>query len=141
MSIDQKQKELVESFSFFDNWKDRYSYLIEMGKNLPKFPESEKNSFNLINGCQSRVWFSSSFAIADQKMIFRAHSDSLLVSGILAMLVEVYSGSSPLEITQSNTNFITEIGLSEHLSFNRQNGLSIIIKYLYSLSTNYLIKQ
>ena len=109
MTIAQKQEELVEAFSEFDEWLDKYEYLIEMGKALPSFPEEKKTDERLIKGCQSRVWLDAQ--TVDGKVVFSADSDAIITRGIIAMLIEVYSNRSPEEILQADDRFIDQIGL------------------------------
>ncbi len=132
MTIAQKQEELVEAFSEFDEWLDKYEYLIEMGKALPDFPEEKKTEERLIKGCQSRVWLDA--RQVDGKVIFSADSDAIITRGIIAMLVEVYSGRTPQEILSADDRFIDRIGLRENLSPTRQNGLLSMMQTIRRLA-------
>ncbi len=125
MSIEQTQQEIVDEFSLFDDWMDRYQYLIDLGRKLPELPEEEKTEDRLLDGCQSQVWLIPE-GDADQ-MKFRANSDAAIVSGLIALLLRVYSGRSAREILASEPAFVREIGLSEHLSPTRANGLNAML--------------
>ena len=127
-SILETQKEIVDEFSEFDNWQDRYQYLIEMGDALKPFPEDQKLSENLVPGCQSRVWL-----IANKKedsLEFFADSDSSITKGMIALLVRVFSGQKKEEIQNADLNFLKEIGLDKHLSISRRNGLYSMVEKL-----------
>jgi len=125
MSIEAAQREIVEDFALFDDWMDRYQYLIDLGKKLPELDESEMTEDRLLAGCQSQVWLITE-GNADQ-LIFRANSDAAIVSGLIALLLKVYSGRSAREILDSEPHFVAEIGLSEHLSPTRANGLKAML--------------
>ena len=125
MSIEQAQREIVDEFSLFDDWMDRYQYLIDLGRKLPELPEEEKTEDRLLDGCQSQVWL---IAEGDaQRLDFRANSDAAIVSGLIALLLRVYSGRSAGEILASEPTFVNEIGLSQHLSPTRANGLNAML--------------
>jgi cysteine desulfuration protein SufE len=120
------QDELVEEFQFFDNWMDRYEYLIDLGRRLPEFPDADRVDANRIRGCQSQVWF-----VAEQhdgKLEFRAISDAAIVSGLIALLLRIYSGRRPQDILDTPPNFIEALRLEQHLSPTRSNGLSSMLK-------------
>ena len=119
------QDELIEEFQLFDNWVDRYQYLIELGRKLPEFPESEKNEVNRLHGCQSQVWLTAE--MCDDHMRFQAISDSAIVSGLIAILMRVYNNRKPADIMDTEPDFITAIHLHEHLSPTRSNGLRAMI--------------
>jgi len=126
--IQQAQDELIEEFKFFDNWIDRYQYIIDLGKKLPEFPDDWRTEENRIHGCQSQVWLKT-----DQnsdRLEFRAISDSAIVSGLIAILMRVYSGKNAREIIATSPDFIKEIGLDEHLSPTRSNGLNSMIQVI-----------
>jgi len=125
MSIETAQREIVEEFGFFDDWMDRYQYLIDLGKKLPELEESDQTDEHLLAGCQSQVWLITE-GNAD-RMVFRANSDAAIVSGLIALLLKVYSGRSAQEILDSEPHFIVEIGLSKHLSPTRANGLNAML--------------
>lgn len=128
MTIVNKQTEIVEEFSFFDDWKSRYEYLIELGKELKPFSEEEKKQGKLVKGCQSNVWLDATFE--DNVISFRADSDAILPKGIVALLIRIYSGEKPEDILNSKENFISDIGLHEFLSPTRANGLLAMIKQI-----------
>lgn len=127
MTINETQDEIIEEFEGLDDWMDRYAYIIELGQQLPEFPESEKTPQNLIEGCQSRVWITA--RLDDQgDIIFQADSDALIVKGIVSLLLRVLSGHKPQEILDADLYFIDRIGLSDHLSPTRSNGLVAMVK-------------
>jgi cysteine desulfuration protein SufE len=123
--VQAAQYELVEEFQFFDNWMDRYQYLIDLGRRLPEFPESDRIDANKIRGCQSQVWFVASKN--DGRLDFRAISDAAIVSGLIAMLLRIYSGRRPQDILDTPPDFVTELELEQHLSPTRSNGLSSML--------------
>ncbi len=128
MTLEEKQNEIIDEFSAFDDWMDRYQYLVELGNALPPLPEADKTDQNLIDGCQSRVWLVADYA--DGRITFRGESDAVIVKGIVALLVRVLSGCTPDEILDSDLHFIDRIGLKEHLSPTRSNGLLAMIKQM-----------
>lgn len=128
LKIRETQEQIVEEFALFDDWMDKYSYLIELGGNLPAFPESYQTEENIIKGCQSRVWLYGEYR--DGLMYYQAFSDAVIVKGIVALLLKVYSEKTPQDILSSDTVFISEIGLDEHLSPTRSNGLLAMIKQI-----------
>ena len=128
MTIADKQAEIVDEFSFFDDWQQRYEYLIDLGKSLPEMPESQKDRGKLVKGCQSNVWLDAK--MVDNIIQFEADSDAILPKGIAALLVRVYSGQKPEDILQSDEQFIEKIGLQEFLSPTRANGLLAMIKQI-----------
>ena len=134
MLINDIQNEIIEEFTSFDDWMDRYSLLIDYGNGLDSFPEEDKTEQNLIDGCQSKVWFTAK--IKDGKVIYSGDSDAILVKGIVALLIRVLSGHTPKEIVEADLYFIDEINLREHLSPTRSNGLSAMLKqmHLYALT-------
>ena len=123
--VEQAQSELVEEFQFFDNWMDRYQYIIDLGRRLPEFPDEQRIEKNKIKGCQSQVWFVA--GENDGRLEFRAISDAAIVSGLIALLIQVYSGCSAQQIVDTEPYFIEEIGLSDHLSPTRANGLHAML--------------
>lgn len=139
-SINEIQDEIIEEFSVFDDWMDRYSLLIDYGKELPPFPESERNEQNLIDGCQSKVWFTAKLQHLETSqspiIIYCGDSDAILVKGIVALLIRVLSEHTPNEIINADLYFIDAINLREHLSPTRSNGLSAMLKQmrLYALA-------
>lgn len=134
MTIQDIEEQIVEEFSIFDDWMDRYNYLIELSKELPIIDEKEKTEQNVIKGCQSRVWVSAEFI--DGKVIFTADSDAIITKGIVALLIRVLSNRTPQEILSNELTFIDKIGLKENLSPTRANGLLAMIKQmkLYALA-------
>ena len=127
-TINTIQNQIIDDFSVFDQWLDKYEYLIEMGKNLPPFPETEKNEQNLIQGCQSRVWLSTRFH--DGMIEFLADSDAIITKGIIGLLIRVLNHRTPQEILDTELYFIDKIGLSQNLSPTRANGLVSMIKQM-----------
>ena len=128
MLINEIQDEIIEEFSSFDDWMDRYSLLIDYGNGLEAFPEVDKNEKNLIDGCQSKLWFTAE--MRDGKVIYHGDSDAILVRGIVALLIRVLSNHTPKEIVDTNLYFIDEINLREHLSPTRSNGLNAMLKQM-----------
>ena len=128
MTIQEIQDEIVDEFSMFDDWMQRYEYMIDLGKSLPLIDESLKKEENLIKGCQSKVWVHGE--MEDDKLVFTADSDAIITKGIIAILIRVFSNQQPAAIIDANTDFIDEIGLKEHLSPTRANGLVSMIKQL-----------
>lgn len=139
MTINEIQDEIVEEFSELDDWMDRYQLLIDMGNEQQPLPEKEKTDSNLIDGCQSRVWL-----VCDEKdglLYFRAESDALIVKGIISLLIKVLSGHSASEILGSDLYFIHDIGLTEHLSPTRSNGLLSMLKQMRMYALAYQAKK
>lgn len=128
-SIVEKQNEVVEEFSMFEDWMQRYEYMIELGKSLPLIEEQYKIDDNIIKGCQSRVWVHADLN-NESNIEFTADSDAIITKGIIAILIRVFSNQKPEDILKANTGFIDEIGLKEHLSPTRANGLVSMIKQL-----------
>ncbi|WP_396151041.1 SufE family protein [Flavobacterium sp.] len=126
MNIKEIQNEIVSEFSMFDDWMERYEYIIELGKGLPIIEEQFKTEDNIIKGCQSKVWVHAEEK--DGKVVFSADSDAILTKGIIAILIRAFSNQTPAEILAANTDFVDEIGLKEHLSATRANGLVSMIK-------------
>ncbi len=126
--IEWEQKELIEEFQLFDNWMDRYQHIIDLGKRLPEFPEEWKIEENRIYGCQSQVWFKIEKNENYDRLSFQAISDSAIVSGLIAILIRVYSDQLLEDIVTSSLDFVSEIGLDQHLSPTRSNGLDLMIK-------------
>lgn len=136
MSIKEIQDEIVDEFSMFDDWMQRYEYIIDLGKSLPLIDEQYKTEDNLIKGCQSKVWVHAEQE--DGKVVFTADSDAILTKGIIAILIRAFSNQKAGDILDANTDFIDKIGLKEHLSPTRANGLVSMIKKLkmYALAFN-----
>ena len=134
--VQAAQDELVEEFQFFDNWIDRYQYLIDLGRQLPDFAEADRSDANKIRGCQSQVWFVAS--THDGRLEFRAISDAAIVSGLIALLLRIYSGRRPQDILDTPPNFVTALDLEQHLSPTRSNGLSSMLKAIRTFATEAL---
>ena len=130
------QQDIISDFSLFDSWLDRYQYLIDLGKALKPLDESEKTDDILLHGCQSRVWLI--IEGDSSELTIRANSDAAIVSGLIALLIRVYSGASAEQILQSQPEFITAIGLQQHLSPTRANGLHAMLQAIYKAANNYL---
>ena len=126
--LEQRQQQVIEEFSVFTDWMDKYEYLIELGKELEPMPDADKTDQNIIKGCQSQVWLSANFA--DGLVTFRADSDAIITKGIIGLLVKVLSGLPPKEIIDADLHFIDAIGLRENLSPTRSNGLVSMIKQI-----------
>lgn len=134
MTIKEIQQEIIDEFSMFEDWMERYEYIIELGRSLPLINESYKLDENLIKGCQSKVWLHSE--LNQDRVQFSADSDAILTKGIVALLLRVFSEQSPKDILEADTEFINKIGLKEHLSPTRANGLVSMVKQikLYALA-------
>lgn len=128
MTIKEIQEEIIDEFSMFDDWMERYEYIIDLGKSLPIIKDSFKLDENLIKGCQSKVWLYSE--LSGDSILFTADSDAILTKGIVALLLRVFSNQTPQAILAAKTDFIDEIGLKEHLSPTRANGLVSMIKQI-----------
>ncbi|MDY8135287.1 SufE family protein [Aquimarina sp. 2201CG5-10] len=128
MTIQEIQEEIVDEFSMFDDWMQRYEYMIELGKSLPLIDEKYKIDQNIIKGCQSKVWVHAE--MNEDQIQFTADSDAIITKGIIAILIRSFSGQHPKDIIDANTDFIDQIGLKEHLSPTRANGLVSMIKQL-----------
>lgn len=124
-SLHEAENEVVDTFSMYDEWLDKYEYLIDLGKNLEAYPEECKTEDKLIKGCQSRVWLD--YKVQDGRIYFKADSDAIITKGIISLLISVYSGRTPEEIASSDFGFIEKIGLKENLSPTRANGLASMI--------------
>lgn len=129
MSIEELQQQVVEEFQDYDDWMDRYQLLIDIGSEQEPLPEKEKNENNLIDGCQSRVWLTAALDESGN-VVFQAESDALIVKGIVTLLIRVLSGHTPDEILNADLHFIEDIGLREHLSPTRSNGLLAMLKQM-----------
>lgn len=128
MTIEEIQQDLIEEFSMFDDWMEKYEYMIDLGKTLPKIDESLKTDDKLIKGCQSKVWLNAE--LENDKVKFTADSDAIITKGIVAILIRAFSNQTPEAILQADTQFIDQIGLKEHLSPTRANGLVSMLKQL-----------
>ena len=126
------QQELVEEFEMFDNWMDRYQYIIDMGKQLPDFPEERRTDEFKIQGCQSNVWMCHEQA--GDKLVFKATSDAAIVAGLIAVLLRIYSERTAEEINQTEPHFLKDLGLDKHLSPTRSNGLHAMLERIYQVA-------
>jgi cysteine desulfuration protein SufE len=126
MTLEDKQQEIIQDFAIFDDWMEKYEYIIELGKDLPIIEEINKTDDRLIEGCQSRVWLDSK--VEDGKMKFYADSDAIITKGIIGLLIRVLNNESPEVVAKSDLHFIQDIGLQEHLSITRSNGLLSMVK-------------
>ena len=126
MTIQDIQAEIVDEFSMFDDWEERYQYMIDLGKDLPLIESEYKTDEFIIKGCQSKVWVHA--GLVDNKVVFTADSDAIITKGIIALLINVYNGEKPETIVKENLYFINQIGLQEHLSPTRANGLLEMVK-------------
>ena len=138
IEVNKRQDEIIEEFSIFDDWMDRYSYLIDIGKELDALPEDKKNDQILIKGCQSQVWLSAE--LKNGKVFFKADSDAIITKGIVALLIRVTSGLDPKEIMDAELYFIDKIGLRENLSPTRSNGLVAMVKQMKMYGLAYYTK-
>lgn len=128
MTIKEVQNEIIDEFSMFDDWTERYEYIIDLGKSLPMIDEQYKTDDYIIKGCQSKVWLNAEQK--DGKVVFTADSDAILTKGIIAIMIRVFSEQNPKDILDASTDFVDEIGLKEHLSPTRANGLVSMIKQI-----------
>ncbi len=135
MTIDQIQDEIIEEFELFDDWGDKYEYIIDMGKKLKGLPENQKTEDNIIKGCQSRVWLNA--RKEGQTLIFDADSEAVIVKGLVNMLIRVLSGHSPQEIAKANLYFLDKVGLQQHLAQTRSNGLASMVKQMKNYALAY----
>ena len=139
MTINELQDNVIEEFSAFDDWMDKYALLIDLGNSLPPLEEKYKTESNLIEGCQSRVWLQADYE--DGKIIFKGESDAVIVKGIVSLLINVLSGHAPQEILDTDLYFIEQIGLKEHLSPTRSNGLVAMVKQMRMYALAYRTKE
>ncbi len=141
MTIEEVQQEIIADFSAYEDWMDKYTYLIELGNELAPIDDAFKNDQNLIRGCQSRVWLQQK--LDGEFLIFEAESDALIVKGLVALLLKVFSGRTPQEILDADPHFIDAIGLRQHLSPTRSNGLMAMVKQikLYALAYKQISSQ
>ena len=140
MTIQEKQNAIIEEFSMFDDWMDKYSYLIELGKELPPINEKYKDPQHLISGCQSRVWLQAAMDESG-KINFSADSDAVITKGIVSLLIKAFSSHTPDEILNADLDFLEQIGLKEHLSPTRSNGLVSMIKQIRLYAQAFKLKQ
>ena len=134
-TLEEAKLAVIDEFSMFDEWLDKYEYIISLGKNLEAFPDEKKTDDRLINGCQSRVWLDCE--LRDGRLWFTADSDAIITKGIISLLISVYSGRAPKEIAGDDFAFVNEIGLSENLSPTRANGLSSMIATIKKTARDY----
>ena len=139
MTINELQDNVIEEFSAFDDWMDKYALLIDWGNSLPPLEEKYKTESNLIEGCQSRVWLQADYE--DGKIIFKGESDAVIVKGIVSLLINVLSGHTPQEILDTDLYFIEQIGLKEHLSPTRSNGMVAMVKQMRMYALAYRTKE
>lgn len=135
-SLQDIENEIVDEFSIFDDWLDKYEYIIELGKSLEEYPEDRKTDDKLVKGCQSRVWID--FKVEDGKIFFNADSDAIITKGIISLLVRIYSGRTPQEILSSDFSVVEKIGLKENLSPTRANGLVSMIQMIREIAARNL---
>jgi len=138
MTINEMQDKIIEEFSVFDDWMDKYNFIIELSKELPPFNPENKTKQNLINGCQSRVWLNAE--MEDGKLVFTADSDAIITKGIVALLMRVFSNRTPVEIRETDLYFIDRIGLKQNLSPTRSNGLLSMVKQMRMYALAYEVK-
>ena len=138
MTIQEIEQQIIDEFANFDEWIDKYAYIIDLGKDCPVIDEKDKTEANLIKGCQSRVWVSCEYR--DDKVYFKADSDAVITKGIISLLIRVYSGQTPQDILDNEPVFIDQIGLKEHLSPTRSNGLTSMLKQIKMYALAFSIK-
>ena len=136
MTLLEKQNSIIDDFELFDDWMQKYEYLIELGKDLSKINPEDKNDSQLIEGCQSRVWLDALYI--DGKMKFKADSDAIITKGIISLLIDILDNQSPADIIKSDLFFINKIGLQDHLSPTRANGLLSMVKRMKQESLKYI---
>ena len=139
MTIQEIEQQIIDEFANFDEWLDRYAYLIDLGKDCPVIDEKDKTEQNLIRGCQSRVWLSCEHR--DGRLYFRADSDAVITRGIISLLIRAFDGQKPQDILDADVEFLNTIGLREHLSPTRANGLTSMIKQIKIYALAYSVKQ
>lgn len=141
MTIEEVQQEIIEEFSVYEDWMDKYGYLIELGNELPELQQTEKTDEYLIKGCQSRVWLVPE--LRNGKIYFRGESDAVIVKGLVALLLRVSSGRTPKELMDSEMHFVDDLGLKQHLSPTRSNGLLAMVKQirLYAVAYNKVLER
>ncbi len=141
MTIEEIQNEIIEEFSMYEDWMDKYGYLIELGNDLEDLDPKDKNDQNIIKGCQSRVWLVAD--LVDGKIVFKGESDAVIVKGLVALLLRVVTDRTPKELLENELHFIDDIGLKQHLSPTRSNGLVAMVKQirLYAVAYNRIIEK
>ncbi|HEX8313807.1 MAG TPA: SufE family protein [Flavisolibacter sp.] len=137
-TIEESEKEIVEDFSLFDSWDDKYEYIIDLGKKLQPLEQEYKHDDNRVRGCQSTVWLVADYK--DGKVVYKADSDAVIVKGLISMLIRVLSGHKPDEIVNAKLNFINEIGMTSHLAQTRSNGLLSMVKQMKNYALAYKVK-
>ena len=137
-SIEEIENEIVEEFSLFDNWDDKYEYIIDLGKRLPPLEEEHKKDENKVRGCQSTVWLVADYK--DGKMIYKAESDAVIVKGLISMLIRILSGQKPEDIVSARLDFINRIGMMNHLAQTRSNGLLSMVKQMKNYALVFKLK-
>lgn len=135
MTINETQNEIIEEFELFDDWADKYEYIIDLGKKLKGLPEEKKTEDNIIKGCQSRVWLNA--RKDDNNLVFEADSEAIIVKGLVNMLIRVLSGHSPKAIAEADLYFMDKIGMSSHLAQTRSNGLASMVKQMKNYAIAY----
>lgn len=138
MTINESQDEIIEEFELFDDWADKYEYIIDLGKKLKGLPEEQKTEDNIIKGCQSRVWLNA--RKEDESLLFDADSEAIIVKGLVNMLIRVLSGHTPQEIAKADLYFMEKIGMSQHLAQTRSNGLASMVKQMKNYAIAYSLK-
>ena len=137
-TIEEIENEIVEEFSLFDNWDDKYEYIIDLGKRLPPLEDEHKKDENKVRGCQSTVWLVAEYK--DGKMIYKAESDAIIVKGLISMLIRVLSGQSPEDIVNARLDFINKIGMMNHLAQTRSNGFLSMVKQMKNYALVFKLK-
>jgi cysteine desulfuration protein SufE len=138
-SIEAIEQEIVEEFSLFDSWDDKYEYIIDLGKKLPPLGDQHKVEENKVKGCQSTVWLAAD--LSDGRVFYKADSDAVIVKGLISMLIRVLSGQTPDAIVHARLNFINEIGMTGHLAQTRSNGLAAMVKNMKNYALAYKVKE
>jgi len=139
VTIEETEKEIVEEFSLFDSWDDKYEYIIDLGKKLPPLEAEHKQDENRVRGCQSTVWLVADYK--DGKVLYKADSDAVIVKGLISMLIRVLSGHKPDEIVNAKLDFINEIGMTSHLAQTRSNGLLAMVKQMKNYALAFKVKE
>ena len=134
-TIDKTEKDIVEEFSLFDDWMAKYEYIIELGKDLPLIDDKYKTDEYMVKGCQSKVWLNAE--LSEGRIYYKADSDAIITKGLIALLIRVLSGHKPEEVAEAKLDFINKIGMKEHLSPNRSNGLMSMISYMKKYALTY----
>lgn len=138
MTIQETEQEIIEEFSLFDSWDDKYEYIIDLGKRLPELDAVHKTDSNKVRGCQSTVWLAADYE--NGRIFFKADSDAMIVKGLISMLIRVLSGHTPDEILEAKLGFIQEIGMTTHLAQTRSNGLLSMVKQIKNYALAYKVK-